>query len=239
MLLTDAVRDVEGLDSVNVKITGFGNDENEGVVFDGTAGDAEAYIPSNLIPLASGFATDLKFEINTKLDASIVNDLLNKEVFNVRLTHKLYEPSTLEEYTWLEIKDVADRINKGEIDASEMEKFKKFAEEGQTKTLYLGSDHSETVTSSDRLYMRIIGFNHDELTGSAGDMAGITFMAANAINTPYYYEDATTEKPTNWQKSKLRSSMNETNGEIYNVMFNALKAESVAPVSVSKKYARA
>ena len=36
--------------------------------------------------------------------------------------------------------------------------------------------------------MRIIGINHDDKADGSGT-AGLTFMAANAINKGYYYED--------------------------------------------------
>ena len=56
---------------------------------------------------------------------------------------------------------------------------KKFAEEGQTKSLIIYNDYNY-----DRLFMRIIGINHDQKADGSGT-AGLTFMAANSLNREY------------------------------------------------------
>ena len=64
-----------------------------------------------------------------------------------------------------------------------LEEFKYYAEYGMTKELLI--PHEEDT--DDRLFMRIIGINHDNKADGNGK-AGLTFMAANSINKGFTYE---------------------------------------------------
>ena len=75
-----------------------------------------------------------------------------------------------------------DISEKGE-ESEYYQEFVEYAMQGQTKTLMLGNEEN-----SDRLYMRIIGINHDYKADGSGK-AGLTFMAVNSINQAYYFED--------------------------------------------------
>ena len=128
-------------------------------------------------------------------------------------TNLLPHHDTLDEYTWEELKTISNAISNGTISESEMAHFEEFAEKAETKKIKLNGEQE------DYLYVRIIGFNHDELTSGDG-FAGITFMAVNSINKPYYNGNNDGESSTyvpGWANSHLRTKMQE-GGEIYNLL---------------------
>lgn len=142
----------------------------------------------------------------------------------------------LEDYSWEEINAIGKDISKNGNESDYYEQFEKFAEEGQTKTLMLGEGDD-----ADRLFMRIIGINHDTIANST-DKAGLTFMAANAINNPYTFEGSDVAGTKNWALSALRNDMNTSGTEndqtIYDLLSAALNKVKISPLLVDKSYAK-
>ncbi|MCQ2450787.1 MAG: hypothetical protein MJ080_02260, partial [Clostridia bacterium] len=124
--------------------------------------------------------------------------------------------STLDEYTWEELKTVSNAISEGTISDEEMAHFETFTNEAQTKKVVLDN--------GDALYVRIIGFNHDALCADTTQKAGITFMAVNSLNHGYYSGNEGSDESTyavGWAavngSSPLREKMQQY-GEIYKLL---------------------
>lgn len=91
----------------------------------------------------------------------------------------------LENYTWAEIQNISEDIENNKSASNYYNEFVHYAEKGIAKELSI--PHESDM--EDRLFMRIIGINHDDKADGSGK-AGLTFMAANAINQGYYFESA-------------------------------------------------
>lgn len=131
------------------------------------------------------------------------------------------------------MKIVADSISNGTVPDVEFTKFKNFASTGQSVVLPIPHETDD----QDKLYMRIIDFNHDDKADGTGK-AGITFIAENSIDKFFKFEDIN-ETSTNWAQSELRYNMNDKNGTINKILTSVLTDVKVKPEVVQKRYAKA
>lgn len=219
----------EKLANTSIKITGF-----DGVVYEGYAnGQAFTKNLSSLNALNPGRSTQVNIEL-TLSDPTLIEDLYDQDVFKISLTPDKHFPSheALMQYSRPELKIVSKAISNGTVPTDEFEKFKNFATTGQSVVLPIPHE-SDT---EDKLYMRIIDFNHDDKADGTGK-AGITFIAENSIDMFVAY-DADKEASTNWANSGIRSNMNTKNSEIYKILSSALETQEIQPEVVAKKYAK-
>lgn len=163
--LTDEAAD-SPLASSTIKIDSFG-----GCIYEG-APDGEVYDVTGVDPLYGSLSTKVSVSIKN-LDKDSALKLCGKDVFVLSVMRS----EVLNDYSWTELENIANDISDKGEDSEYYDAMKKAAENGETKTMMLGDG-----PDADRLFMRIIGINHDTVADTYNKKAGLTFMATNAIN---------------------------------------------------------
>lgn len=163
--LTDEAED-SPLASSTIKIDSFG-----GCIYEG-APDGEVYDVTGVDPLYGSQSTKVSLSIKN-LDKDSALKLCGKDVFVLSVMRS----EVLNDYSWTELENIANDISDKGEDSEYYAAMKKAAENGETKTMMLGDG-----PDADRLFMRIIGINHDAVADTYNKKAGLTFMATNAIN---------------------------------------------------------
>lgn len=218
--LTDEAAD-SPLASSTIKIDSFG-----GCIYEGTP-DGEVYDVTGVDPLYGSQSTKVNVSIKN-LDKDSALKLCGKDVF----VFSVMRSEVLNDYSWTELENIANDISDKGESSEYYAAMKKAAVNGETKTIMLGDG-----PDADRLFMRIIGINHDTVAGTYNKKAGLTFMATNAINKAFSANTHTIIG--DWYTTDLNASLNTEAGEVYSLLNNALDSYGLTAVNVNKEYSKA